>query len=125
MHRGPLGKLTEAARIAFEPEITATQLRGLGLTAADFGESPPHEIWPENHLAWRLFCDLSTQWRIGMAGATGLDYTPLMHLLNIECRDHDGQPDLPLWRDTFDALRVIEAAALDEMRTQAAEKQKP
>ena len=60
-----------------------------------------------------------------MAGATGLDYTPLMHLLDIECRDADGQPDLPLWRDTFDALRVIEAAALDEMRAQAAEKQKP
>ena len=31
-------------------------------------------IWPENESAWQAFHQLHTQWRTGMAGATGLDY---------------------------------------------------
>ncbi|MFG6457865.1 DUF1799 domain-containing protein [Roseateles sp. BYS96W] len=65
-------------------------------------------------MPWRLFLDVSTQWRVGMGGATGLDYTPLMRLLDREQLNADD------WRDTFDSVRAIEAAALDQMRENAA-----
>lgn len=32
------------------------------------------EVWPENWDAVRVFASIQTQWRIGMAGPTGLDY---------------------------------------------------
>lgn len=31
-------------------------------------------LWPENVLSWNLFQAMSTQWMVGMAGATGLSY---------------------------------------------------
>jgi len=31
-------------------------------------------LWPDNVLAWSCWCGVQTQWRTGMAGATGLDY---------------------------------------------------
>ena len=53
---------------------------------------------------------MQTQWRIGMAGPTGLDYAALpavLSLCGIDAADHT---------DTFEALRVMEAEALDVMR---------
>lgn len=50
---------------------------------------------------------MQTQWRVGMSGATGLDYGPLftrMSRLSVE------------WEQTFDDIRVLEAAALEQMR---------
>lgn len=40
-------------------------------------EIPPEEIevWDVNWPAFTLFHSLSTQWRVGMGGAIGLDYT--------------------------------------------------
>lgn len=35
------------------------------------------ELWPENLLPMRVFLAMQTQWRIGMGGATGLDYSAL------------------------------------------------
>lgn len=32
------------------------------------------EVWPENVRAFNLFQGLGSQWHIGMAGATGLNY---------------------------------------------------
>lgn len=69
------------------------------------------ELWPENWPAWRLFCDLSTQWRVGPSGATGLDYGPLFRLL-------DGQDLTPAdWQDRFADVRALEAAAMHAMST--------
>jgi hypothetical protein len=31
-------------------------------------------LWPENVSSWNLFQAMSTQWMVGMAGATGLSY---------------------------------------------------
>lgn len=83
-------------------------------SAADYGFDLV-EVWPENWPAWRLFCDLSTQWRMGMNGPTGLDYTPLMRLLD---QEHPSPDD---WRSTFDDVRHLEAVALDQLRINAAE----
>lgn len=35
------------------------------------------EVWPENWDAVQVFASIQTQWRIGMAGPTGLDYAVL------------------------------------------------
>lgn len=53
---------------------------------------------------------MSTQWRVGMAGATGLDYTALHSAMRLM--------DVPrkCWPETFEDIRVMEEAALAEMR---------
>lgn len=40
------------------------------------------ELWPENEQVIMLFSSLSTQWRVGMNGPTGLDYGVLYHKMN-------------------------------------------
>ena len=52
---------------------------------------------------------VQTQWRIGMNGATGLDYVPLFTLM--DKRGLSGEA----WQQLFDDVRVIESAALVEM----------
>jgi hypothetical protein len=67
---------------------------------------PDYEVWPENMPAINLFSSISTQWRTGMSGPTGLDYNVLfsrmdrMHLSAQDCE----------WM--FDDIRVIESEAL-------------
>lgn len=39
-------------------------------------------MWPENHQAFNLFRSLSTQWRVGACGITGLDYGPMYHKMD-------------------------------------------
>ena len=76
-----------------------------GLRPEDFGNEA-FEIWPENEESIALFSSLSTQWRIGFSGPTGLDYNVLftrMALLNIGA---DSQERL------FQDIRVIEREAL-------------
>lgn len=65
-----------------------------------------YEVWPENMPAIHLFSSLSTQWRHGMNGPTGLDYNVLfsrMDRMKLSERDYD-------W--LFDDVRVIEREAL-------------
>lgn len=69
------------------------------------------EVWPDNLPAVNLLIAMGTQWRVGMAGATGLDYTPLpvvMRHLRIPPADRD---------TVFDELRILEDAALETMRS--------
>ena len=64
------------------------------------------EVWPENMPAINLFNTVSSQWRIGMNGPTGLDYNVLfvrMERMKLSEQDYE-------W--LFDDIRVIEAAAL-------------
>ena len=67
------------------------------------------EVWPENWPAFALFCKVQSQWRVGAAGATGLDYTPLLALMDrmkLSDEDHD---------DLFDDVQTLERSALDAM----------
>lgn len=66
-------------------------------------------IWPDNLPAVNVFVALSTQWRVGMNGATGLDYGVVPMVLRLQ------QIPRPDWPDTFDALRVLEGEALSVM----------
>ncbi|MDR2213947.1 MAG: DUF1799 domain-containing protein [Pseudomonadales bacterium] len=49
---------------------------GFDLFALAQEEETP--IWPENELAYNTFTRLLTQWRVGLNGATGLDYTAVL-----------------------------------------------
>jgi hypothetical protein len=68
------------------------------------------EIWPDNAQAVNVFIAMSTQWRSGFAGPTGLDYNALpvvMRLAGVPAGERS---------EVFDALRVLEDAALETMR---------
>lgn len=68
------------------------------------------EVWPENWQSVNFFMEFCrTQWRTGMGGATGLDYTAVLACLRT----------LRLGRERADEVfadvRVMEAAALEAM----------
>lgn len=63
-------------------------------------------LWPCNVQAWAVFVACRTQWRVGMAGATGLDYAAVrvvMDLLDVGKKHRAG---------VFAGVRVAENAAL-------------
>ena len=66
-------------------------------------------MWPDNHAAFILFNNLSTQWRIGMGGPTGLDYAAVYPLLDRTAKSESE------WQDLFEDLQVMEGAALKQM----------
>lgn len=84
-------------------------MRAAGFEPEDYA-SDDVELWPENWPAWRLFLQVCTQWRVGVAGATGLDYGPLFRLMD---RMDLGREE---WDQLFDDIRVIESSALETMR---------
>jgi hypothetical protein len=92
-------------------------LQLLGIPAAVAGsfsaEATAVEVWPENWAALELFSAISTQWRVGMGGATGLDYTALPVVMDMQ----DTAPEHR--RERFDEIRVMERAALDVMAEKA------
>ncbi|WP_229505000.1 DUF1799 domain-containing protein [Massilia mucilaginosa] len=81
-------------------------MEAAGLTAQDFaGEAVTP--WPDNLMAFSLFQFMRTQWRIGMAGPTGLDYGVLFRKMD----------RMGLSPDEYDQLecdiQVMEVAALN------------
>lgn len=67
-------------------------------------------MWPENWQAWTTFVQMSGQWRSGFGGLYALDYTPLfMRMERMRLDDN-------AWDDLFQDVRVLEAAALEQMR---------
>lgn len=79
-----------------------------GLTEADY----PDEvigIFPENWQALDVFMSLSTQWRVGAAGPTGIDYNVLPPLFRMK-----GIPRKE-WPDVLEAIQVMEDKALSIM----------
>ena len=62
------------------------------------------EVWPENWEYVEMFLRVGTQWRTGMGGPTGLDYTAVLAVIGLyQAADQ---------RAMFEALGVMEAAAL-------------
>lgn len=82
-----------------------------GFTEADYDLEP---LWPENWAAWHLFCEVSTQWRTDFNGVVGLDYGPLMALLN----QRGLKPDD--WQALFQDVRVLEQEAMEQMKKNSA-----
>lgn len=84
------------------------ELEGFGLTVDDV-RPPDVEVWPDNEVAWNVFVQMGTQWRVGMGGPVGLDYTALRFVMCMQRVPRDEQPGL------FEIIRIMEHAALDEM----------
>lgn len=69
------------------------------------------EVWQENLPVFEIFAfDMATQWRVGMAGATGLDYSALPFVFRTRRIPRDQ------WASMFDDIKIMEAAALKEMQ---------
>lgn len=67
-------------------------------------------LWPENLTAWRCWQGVQTQWRVGMAGATGLDYAGVVAYLDEEQRR--GRLRRRERAGVWTAVRAAEAAVL-------------
>ena len=82
----------------------AADLAAFGIQAELPDKSEIFELWEEHVPAMEMFIRCSTQWRVGMSGAVGLDYTVLFHLMDLY--------DIKDKRQTFEDVQVIEAAIL-------------
>ncbi len=62
-------------------------------------------LWPDNVQAWQCWQGVQTQWRVGMAGPTGLDYAGVRAYLE------EVQPDDR--RSAFVGICACERATLE------------
>ena len=108
MRGRPPGKLKAAAAALYEKEEGPPANPFLAALAARGGERVV-EVWPDNHAAFILFNNLSTQWRVGMGGPTGLDYAAVYPLLDRAAKDPQE------WDEMFSDIQVMEGAALKQM----------
>lgn len=65
------------------------------------------EVWPENEAIVGVFLALATQWRHGMDGITGLDYSAIWTPIRIRRVPRNN------WRDLFAGIQVMERAVLE------------
>lgn len=70
---------------------------------------PEVEVWEENWPAIQWFIRFATQWRMGMGGPVGLDYSVILHEMDRQGLSGDERDNL------LDALQVIESARLDQI----------
>lgn len=64
-------------------------------------------LWPDNVVAWHAWQSVQTQWRAGMAGATGLDYAGVRAALDELGLAGDERRDV--WR----GIQAAERATLE------------
>jgi len=74
--------------------------------------TPKTDLWPDNIGAVNVFISMSTQWRVGMGGPTGLDYNALASVMDLVGVPKEDRPAI------FDDVRVLEDAALETIRKQ-------
>ncbi len=83
------------------------ELKALYMTREDVEDTSDFEIWPENWIPFLVFSEVSTQWRVGAGGATGLDYVAVkwvMDLMKIKKK-----------YEVLRAIRTMESSALKTM----------
>ena len=64
-------------------------------------------LWPDNVRAWSCWQGVQTQWRVGMGGATGLDYAGVRAFLDEQQLAGDER------REVFAGIQACERATLD------------
>ncbi|PRC93089.1 DUF1799 domain-containing protein [Solimicrobium silvestre] len=82
-------------------------LSALGLTLAE--AHPDVEVWPDNVQTVNCFIALSTQWKVGMNGVTGLDYAAVLLVMDLFEVDDK--------KEVFSGLQMMEVEALKFMRS--------
>jgi hypothetical protein len=121
--RGSRKKLSEAARHlarghlrfdderAASPEVEidrALALLGLYVEGGISLDSDEFWLWPENEQAFLFWLSIQTQWQVGMAGPTGLNYQGVEICMR-------RRPVPPRERNQlFEQVQAMERAALDE-----------
>ena len=81
-----------------------------GLTLEE-ASGPDIAIWPDNVTTANVFVAMSTQWRIGVSGPSGLDYNALpvvMRMSGVRSVER---------ADVFNGVQVMEDAALALIRS--------
>lgn len=82
-------------------------MQALGVFDAEPDTSPVAYLWPDNVPAWNAWQQVQTQWRVGMGGATGLDYAGVLAWLReLDCPPEDR-------RSIFAGIQACERATLD------------
>ena len=81
--------------------------------ASPVEDLPTFWLWPDALPVWMLWLGLRTQWRVGMGGATGLDYTAVLADLREQIPD-----DAPERRQTYLDIKAMEAVTLQEWADQ-------
>lgn len=81
-------------------------MAAIGLLPEDVAEQTTFEVFPDNWQAVSAFDALSTQWRTGFSGPTGLDYNAVPFVLRML------RVPRAEWPDLFSDLRVMEEEAL-------------
>jgi len=92
--------------------LTAEDLKGTPYRLSDYegqNEPPEVDVWPEHWDVVMLFRRYSSQWRVGMAGAAGLDYN-VFHQALIQ-KGIKGKK----FERAMDDLAIIEEAALEHL----------
>jgi hypothetical protein len=82
---------------------------------------PPLDVWPDNWPAACAYASMSTQWRIAMGGATGLDYVALESVFRMA-----GVPRKD-WPEMLADIRTMERVTLldiQQKREQAEREEK-
>jgi hypothetical protein len=89
----------------YEPGPSEEDLAAFGMSLADV-EEEECEVLPDNWQSFTLFNAMSTQWRTGAGGASGLDYTALRHVAGFLgiCKKR--------LKEIFPDLQVMEVEAL-------------
>lgn len=91
----------------YDPGPSDEELKAFCLTREDVEDTSDFEIWPENWVPFLVFSEVSTQWRVGAGGATGLDYVAVkwvMDLMKIKKK-----------YEVLRAIRTMESSALKTM----------
>ena len=83
------------------------ELKAIGLLREDVEDTSDFEIWPENWIPFLVFSEVSTQWRVGPGGATGLDYGPVKWVM--------GMMKVKKKHEVLRAIRTMESSALKTM----------
>jgi len=85
-------------------------MEALGFDPEDFDESDMViEVWECNADAFYVFEAMGSQWRVGMAGATGLDYAAMpvvMDMVGVRKKHR---------AEVFASVRIMEQVALESL----------
>lgn len=93
---------------------TADDLRGTKYRVSDYDDQEPQvDVWPEHWDSIMLFRRYSTQWRVGMGGAAGLDYTVFQN--ELKQKGVKGKK----FERIMDDLGIIEMAALEHLHAES------
>lgn len=84
-----------------------TELKAIGLLREDVMDTSDFEVWPENWVPFLVFSEVSTQWRVGAGGATGLDYVAVKWVM--------GLMKIKKKYEVLRAIRTMESSALKTM----------